>query len=130
MWRTFQNLLPATENLWKRKLRPEPVCQIYKQGTESTSHALIYCKRAKKIWIHAPFETCFPDAINLDMLDIMHVMAKKLNKSDIEIFIALCWVIWYSWNNQLFEGKMLDPFLTVTRAEAVVEAYKRVKQQG
>ncbi|KAL9462707.1 hypothetical protein AB3S75_000668 [Citrus x aurantiifolia] len=64
------------------------------------------------------------------MLDIMHVMAKKLNKLDIEIFVALCWAIWYSWNNQLFKGKKLDPFLTVTRAEAVVEAYKRVKQQG
>lgn len=62
------------------------------------------------------------------MLDIMHVMGKKLNKSDIEIFMALCWVICYSCNNQLFEGKMLDHFLTITRAEAVVEAFKRVKQ--
>ncbi|KAH9770757.1 RNase H domain-containing protein [Citrus sinensis] len=115
---------------WKSKIRSEPVCQICKQGMESTSHALVYCKAAKKIWIHAPFETCFPDAINLDMLDIMQAMAKKLNKSDIEIFVAFCWAIWYSRNNQLFEGKKLDPFLTETRAEAVVEAYKRVKQQG
>lgn len=64
------------------------------------------------------------------MLDIMHVMGKKLNKLDIEIFMALCWVIWYSCNNKLFKGKMLDHFLIVTRAETVVEAYKRVKQQG
>ena len=60
----------------------------------------------------------------------MHAMAKKLNKSNIEIFVALCWAIWYGRNNQIFQGKKLNHFLTVTRAEVVLEAYKRVKQQG
>lgn len=56
----------------------------------STSHALINYKTAKKIWIHAPFETCFLGATNQDMLDIMHEMAKKLSMSIIEVLVALC----------------------------------------
>ncbi|KAH9717652.1 reverse transcriptase domain-containing protein [Citrus sinensis] len=83
---------------------------------------------AKKVWRYAPFETCFPDAVNQDMLEIMVEMTKKLTKSDIEVMVAICWTIWYGRNKFLFEGKKMEPLLTISRAEAVVEAYRRVKQ--
>lgn len=78
-WRATQNLLPTAENLWIRKIVPEPNCQICKQGMKSISHALFHCKTAKKIWIHAPFETCFLDAANQDMENILQGMANKLS---------------------------------------------------
>ncbi|KAH9725592.1 putative reverse transcriptase/RNA-dependent DNA polymerase [Citrus sinensis] len=118
MWRATHNLLPAADNLWRREILLEPTCQICKQGKETTAHALLHCKAAKKVWRYAPFEICFPDAVNQDMLDIMVEMAKKLTKSDIE----------FGRNKFLFEGKKIEPLLTISRAEAVVEAYRRVKQ--
>ncbi|KAH9754527.1 hypothetical protein KPL71_015467 [Citrus sinensis] len=62
------------------------------------------------------------------MLEIMVEMAKKLTKSDIEVMVAICWTIWYGKNKFLFEGKKMEPLLTISRVEAVVEAYRRVKQ--
>ncbi|KAH9717651.1 reverse transcriptase domain-containing protein [Citrus sinensis] len=102
--------------------------KICKQGKETTAHTLLLCKAAKKVWRYAPFETCFPDAVNQDMLEIMVEMTKKLTKSDIEVMVAICWTIWYGRNKFLFEGKKMEPLLTISRAEAVVEAYRRVKQ--
>ena len=122
MWKAIQNLLRTADNLWRREICLEPTCQICKQGKENAAHALLHCKAAKKIWRFAPFETCFPDAANQDMLDIMVEMAKKLTKSDIEVMVAICWAIWFGRNKFLFEGKKMEPLLTITRAEAVVEA--------
>lgn len=102
MWRATQNLLPTADNLWIREIRHEPTCRICKQGMENIAHALLHCKVTKKIWRYAPFETCFPDAVNQDILDIIFEMAKKLTKSDIEIMVAICWAIWYGKNKYLF----------------------------
>ena len=44
MWRAGQNLLPTDANLWKKKILVEPYCQVYKQGVESVSHALVHVK--------------------------------------------------------------------------------------
>lgn len=60
---------------------------------------LWYTVKFPKRYGFMPFWNMFFDATNLNMLDIMHAMAKKLNKSNIEIFVALCWAIWYSRNN-------------------------------
>ncbi|KAH9727241.1 rnase h domain-containing protein [Citrus sinensis] len=125
MWRATHNLLPTSDNLWRRGILLEPTCQICKQGKETTAHALLRYKVAKKIWRYAPFETCFPDAVNQDMFDIMVEMAKKLTKSDIEVMVAICWTIWFGRNKFLFEGKKMEPLLTISRAEAMVEAYRR-----
>ncbi|KAH9751892.1 putative reverse transcriptase/RNA-dependent DNA polymerase [Citrus sinensis] len=128
MWRASHNLLRTADNLWRREILLEPTCQICKQGKEITAHTLLLCKAAKKVWRYAPFKTCFPDAVNKDMLEIMVEMAKKLTKSDIEVIVAIYWTIWYGRNKFLFEGKKMEPLLTISRVEAVVEAYRRVKQ--
>ena len=49
IWRATKNLLPTSENLWKRKILEEPVCQICKMGTEDVFHALMDCKMVKKV---------------------------------------------------------------------------------
>ena len=108
MWRAGQNLLPTAENLWKKKILAEPHCQVCKQGVESVSHALVHCKAVRKVWIHAPFEMHFPDASNQDMWNVMLEITKKMSKSDIEIFVAYCWAIWYGRNHKIFEGKKMD----------------------
>ncbi|KAH9670685.1 putative reverse transcriptase/RNA-dependent DNA polymerase [Citrus sinensis] len=129
MWRASQNLLPTDENLWKKKILVEPYCQVYKQGVESVSHVLVHCKVVRKVWVHAPFEICFPDATNQDMWSVMLEITKKLSKSDIEIFVAYCWAIWYGRNHKIFYGKKMGCCRVVAKAEAVVEAYKQVSQQ-
>ncbi|KAH9725912.1 putative reverse transcriptase/RNA-dependent DNA polymerase [Citrus sinensis] len=108
MWRAGQNLLPTAENLWKKKILVEPHCQVCKQGVESVSHALVHCKAARKVWIHAPFEMHFPAASNQDMWNVMLEITKKMSKSDTEIFVAYCWAIWYGRNHKIFEGKKMD----------------------
>ena len=83
----------------------EPTCQNCKQGKENIAHALLHYKAAKKTSRYDPFATCFPNAVNQDMLDIMVEMAKKLTKSNIEVMVAICWAIWFGRNKVLLKEK-------------------------
>lgn len=62
------------------------------------------------------------------MLNLMVEMAKKKSKYDLELLIALCWVTWHSRNLHVLNNKKEDFQLLVTRAEAVVQSYKKIKQ--
>ena len=44
-----KNLLPTAENLWRRKIVPDPICQRCKRGVETSIHAMVECKAARKI---------------------------------------------------------------------------------
>lgn len=49
LWRTVRNLLTTADNLWKRKVMQEPICQMCKAKCEDIFHALMECKVARKI---------------------------------------------------------------------------------
>lgn len=57
----------------------------------------------------------------------MYELAKRRTKEDLRLIIALWWVAWYERNQFVFEKKFLDPQSAAAKAEAVVEAYVRVK---
>lgn len=57
----------------------------------------------------------------------MYELAKRRTKEDLWLIIALWWVAWYERNQFVFEKKFLDPQSAAVKAEAVVEAYVRVK---
>ena len=48
-------------------------------------------------------------------------------KTDMELIIATCWSIWSSRNLLIFKGKEEDAQLSVGRAAAVVESYRKIK---
>ena len=62
-----------------------------------------------------------------DMLSLLQEMASKRMKKGVELFIVVCWAIWYSMNCFIFDGKEEDSLISVARAVAIVESYKRIK---
>lgn len=62
-----------------------------------------------------------------DMLSFLQEMASKRTKKDVELIIAVCWAIWYCRNCFIFDGKDENPVISVARAAAIVESFKRVK---
>ena len=49
------------------------------------------------------------------------------NKAEMELMVALCWSIWQSRNLLIFKSKREDSQSSVARAEAVVQAYRRIQ---
>lgn len=90
-------------------------------------HALLNYKAAHKIWRLVYFAIKFPQAINLDMPSIIQEMARDLSKKEFAQMVAYCWAAWHARNRFVFEGKKLDSLLSFAKAEAIIEAYQRVR---
>ncbi|XP_052289957.1 uncharacterized protein LOC127899857 [Citrus sinensis] len=91
IWRVAQNLLPTTENLWKRKIVQDPWCPRCGSKWENVFHALFACKAAQKMWKLTDFKKDLEYITNQDML-----------------------------SNE-------DGQISVAKAEATVESYRRIK---
>ncbi|KAH9741755.1 putative reverse transcriptase/RNA-dependent DNA polymerase [Citrus sinensis] len=129
MWRAVKNLLPTAENLWKRKVVPDPICQRCKRGVETSVHAMVKCKAAKKIRQlshHAAEETTASHGRN--MFDIFLDTTRLLNKKETELHVAYWWATWNARNHFLFKKEKLDALFSVAKAEGVVEAYRKFKR--
>ncbi|XP_015383105.1 uncharacterized protein LOC107175839 [Citrus sinensis] len=58
---------------------------------------------------------------------VLQGMTEMLNRTDFELLVACFWSIWHARNLFLFEGKKADPLVSMAKAEAVLDSYKRVK---
>ncbi|KAH9770469.1 putative reverse transcriptase/RNA-dependent DNA polymerase [Citrus sinensis] len=129
MWRAAKNLLPTAENLWKRKVIPNPTCQRCNQGVETGFHAPVECKAARKIRQHSSLAAVeMPSSHWGSMLDVFLDTSRLLSKKEAELQIAYWWVTWYARNHFLFKRKKLDPLISTVKAEAVIEAFRRYKK--
>lgn len=45
------NTIPTKENLFKKKIVPDPLCPLYGSEAKTTSHILWDCASAKAVWM-------------------------------------------------------------------------------
>lgn len=93
IWRATKNLLPSTENLWKRKVVQEPICQFCKNGEENIFHALVTRKRAMKIWKLTQFAEELNGTNDQDIISLRQGRMSVRSKVDAEMLVAICWRI-------------------------------------
>lgn len=127
MWRAVQNLLPSAENLWSKKVIPDPTCQLCKKKMESISHALVDCKSTRKVWKMVSFADKVHNFAEQSTLYVLQGMTGKLDRAEFELLVAVFWSIWHARNLFLFERKKVDPLISMAKAEAVLDSYRRIK---
>lgn len=64
---------------------------------------------------------------NQDLLGVFQALTTKKSKTKMELFTAICWANWHSRNLFTFEGKNEDSQVSLAKAEAIVEAYRKIK---
>ena len=105
----------------------DPTCQFCKKTMESISHALVDCKMARKVWKIVSCADKVYTFAEQSMSYVLQGMTEMLNRTDFELLVACFWSIWHARNLFLFEGKKVDPLVSMAKAEAVLDSYKRVK---
>ncbi|KAK7831246.1 putative ribonuclease h protein [Quercus suber] len=89
-WKVCRNILATKENLWKRKVTQEGLCEECGNMIESTTHLLWFCKQALAVWSHIvdrllKWRDAFPDLMERVMM--------------------ICWGIWRNRNEAKHGGK-------------------------
>ncbi|KAL9411912.1 hypothetical protein AB3S75_045503 [Citrus x aurantiifolia] len=128
LWRAAHDLLPTAENLWKKKVLQEPMCQSCCCHVETVSHALVECNMARKIWSYSNLAEEFRGLHRCDIVWLLQFWPRQHAKVEGAEVAALLWAIWNARNKWLFEGKQENPSRVVANAEAIVESFKKVRQ--
>ncbi|XP_060965639.1 uncharacterized protein LOC115713676 [Cannabis sativa] len=102
IWRAFHHILPCAFNLFLKRSLPHPNCSICGHNTESVTHALIGCSRAKSIWKSSRFKQFYLAYHRSDIKDFLIQALHNISKQDFPIFITFVWQIWNSRNSILF----------------------------
>lgn len=116
------------ENLWKRKVVQEPICQICKKELENISHALLDCKLAKKMWRHTHIAAEVQNEARQYLLSMLQSLTKKLTTREIELASFVWWGVWNARNKVIYERKKPEVAISIAKVTAVMEAYQRVKE--
>uniref|UniRef100_A0A803PUH8 Reverse transcriptase zinc-binding domain-containing protein n=1 Tax=Cannabis sativa TaxID=3483 RepID=A0A803PUH8_CANSA len=107
-WKAFNHILPCALNLSQKKILPHPTCSICSNSTESVTHALMGCPRAKNIWKLSRFKQFYYDYRRIDIKEFHLQALQNISKQNFPIFIALIWHIWNTHNSILLNRYALD----------------------
>ena len=70
-WKVSRNILASKENLAKRKITPDGVCELCGRDEDTTGHLLWLCEHAKEVWKCSKFAFPFEFSAKGKFLDIV-----------------------------------------------------------
>ncbi|XP_062091524.1 uncharacterized protein LOC133797586 [Humulus lupulus] len=105
IWRFCHHLLPTTTQLVSHHIFASPFCFYNTSQVKSTSHALLGCSSAKKIWKNTYFYQFSLANSHLDIFDLILMAWSGFDLPKLELFLCLLWASWNNRNNHFFKKK-------------------------
>ena len=106
-WKACRNILATKENLWRRKVTQEGICEECGDMIELASHLFWFCKQAQAVWSHSKPVLPFTISQSWEFIDVVGQLLKWRDAyPDImERAIMICWGIWRNRNEVKHGGK-------------------------
>ena len=123
-WRTCVNGLLTMFNLSHRGIHCSSFCPLCDKAIESTAHALFLCDHAKLSW--AQWHNCLVEVTSSssEPIDIALDIIDKGSPSDLELFFAVAWSIWWNHNQVVHEDSGTPPSQVWEMANRFLGEYK------
>ena len=112
------------QNLNHRGIHCSSFCPLCDKVFESTVHALLHCDHAKltwSLWHNCPIDLSYPYC---DLVDVALDFIAKGSPSDLELFFAVAWSIWWNHNQAIHEDSGSPPLQVWDMACKVLAKYK------
>ncbi|KAK7843168.1 putative ribonuclease h protein [Quercus suber] len=128
-WKAGRDILASKENLAKRKITPDGVCEFCGDAVETIGHTLWFCDHAKEVWRNSKFALPFEISATWKFLDVLKALLRceHLRPRLLELFIATCWGIWKNRNELRAGGKGKAGRSILRNASLLVEEYRMFK---
>ena len=107
-WRACRDTLPTKENLVRRKVLNDGVCELCNSGLESSCHLFWECSRAHEVWDSLKLFNIPPSIHFSSFMDLLWFGAVEAewDSTLIEKVVMLAWAIWSSRNERRNGGVM------------------------
>ncbi|KAK7856420.1 putative ribonuclease h protein [Quercus suber] len=96
LWRTCQNALSVKQNLRRRHIINEDVCDLCKHETESVFHALWGCEQLSQVW-GTLFSFSFRQTRTFSSIQEVLLYADKEQKNP-KLLASVMWTLWHRRN--------------------------------
>ncbi|KAL0408448.1 UNVERIFIED_CONTAM: hypothetical protein Sradi_1779200 [Sesamum radiatum] len=123
-WRCVQNSLPTADNLL-REMIPSEGCAACFADHENILHLLPHCSFARLVWAISGLPWGVVGSAELDVERWFKKVHSKLLREQWDLFLVLCWALWWARNQRIFEGNLVDASSVVRlarRSSCVVAA--------
>ena len=122
-WRACHNILPTKENLVRRRITQDSVCERCNQGPESGLHALWECGVARDVWAvnkgRLQKSVCGQTNFSHLFVNLMDMLSRE----ELESFMVQSWLIWNQRNSVLHGGMLQDPSRLIQRAADLLDEF-------
>lgn len=111
LWRSLHNILPVNKLLAQRRVPVSTECPVCGMTEETTTHVLMTCERACKVWLLSPFRFR-PEVLATSQFgELWTSMGSVTNggnrKENLGLFAFVCWQIWKARNDWVFNKKWI-----------------------
>ena len=116
-WRACRDILATKENLWKRHITKDNICESCGKEPKSACHIFWLCDSVKEVWSSS--KLILPIEINPSwkFIDVLWKLQKWLDTCPdlVERIVTLCWGIW-KYRNERRHGGVRRNGLAVVRS--------------
>ncbi|XP_050290016.1 uncharacterized protein LOC126728194 [Quercus robur] len=100
MWHACRNALSKKDNLMRRKIVQDEVCEGCKEASESVFHVLWECRKAKKARECSKMVFPAPGGSSLSFLDVMWklLMQEDVGEEHVAQVATTAWALWHNRN--------------------------------
>ncbi|KAL0453462.1 UNVERIFIED_CONTAM: hypothetical protein Slati_1324300 [Sesamum latifolium] len=112
-WRACSDAIPVNRNLGRRGCKISAECSRCSFEVEDAFHVLMKCTYARQTWAvsHLSWGIISLTAENVEIW--MRNARREQEAKQFEIFILVCWSLWNSRNQLLFENELVSPLEVV-----------------
>ena len=96
IWRACRNSLPTKENLVRRTIIENPLCDRCSCANESTMHTLRLCGELDVVWEDLSLWSCRNTFNFITFKELLSWLIK--HQHHVELFLVTAWSVWTQWN--------------------------------
>ncbi|XP_075664485.1 uncharacterized protein LOC142634090 [Castanea sativa] len=130
-WKACKNILATKENLQKRSITKDSICDSCGKASKSTCHLFWLCDKAKETWSSSKLVIPFKVSPQWKFMDVMWHLQRwtELYPGLVERAIAICWGIWKDRNTVRHGGKRKKGKAIVRSSLKVLEEFQAANVQ-
>ena len=129
-WKAFRGILPTKENLKRRHVIVDDLCETCGKEPENYSHLFWFCDKVAKVWSNCKLVFPFQIEKRWNFIDVIWqiIRQKPTNSTLLEKTVTVCWEIWKNRNALRHGGTRKPGRAIVHSAMALVEEYRSANE--
>ncbi|GLT80072.1 hypothetical protein SLA2020_515330 [Shorea laevis] len=125
IWQAYKNILPTKDNLKRRRVEVDLDCPMCGMEQESVFHCLVACAASRAVWMGCSLNLRISNFNGDNFASFLDYMLDLLQQDQLELLCVLCWKIWNSRNDALWNARLPNPQLIIEQSLRFIDGYRR-----